>query len=387
MIWVVMAALALIASCFVIMPVLRPALSLMPASDRTLAVLRDQLSEVENDTARGLISQTEAYAASQEIKRRVLSFQRRKSVDTFRGDGRLTIMIAALLVPLLAAAYYSFAGAPNISGIAFSDRRAEIEQNREIEALVQKLLQRLEADSEGGPLEGWMLLGQTYMKLGRATEAASAYKHATENRRADSAVFSMYAEALTVSEKGIVTPQADKAIDRALKLDPANPAATFYKAIALSQSGAEEQAYDVLLKRLKVADGFGPWMETFVSEANRIGATLGRAPVNLADYTPMLSDNAPGPTAADVEATGKMDAAERGTFIRSMVERLATRLESEPDDIDGWMRLGKAYTVLGDVEKALNAYGTAEEMVQRLNPDDPRRDAILRSMSELAAAR
>lgn len=228
-----------------------------------------------------------------------------------------------------------------------------------------------------------MLLGQTFMKLGRASDAASAYERATQSMNADSAVFSIYAEALIVSEQGIVTPQAKRAIARALELDPTNPAGTFYDAVGLAQAGANEQAYNRLLTRLDEVDGFAPWMETFVAEANRIGAALGRAPISLSDYAPVMSGNSPGPTAADVEAASQMDDVDRDAFIRSMVERLATRLEAEPDDIDGWMRLGRAYRVLGETDLALNAYSRAKELLVPVSSEDPRQSVILQSLEEL----
>ena len=42
-----------------------------------------------------------------------------------------------------------------------------------------------------------------------------------------------------------------------------------------------------------------------------------------------------------------------------MVDGLAARLESDPEDFDGWMMLGRSYTVLGNFDGALNAYRKA----------------------------
>jgi cytochrome c-type biogenesis protein CcmH len=46
-------------------------------------------------------------------------------------------------------------------------------------------------------------------------------------------------------------------------------------------------------------------------------------------------------------------------MIRGMVERLAARLEAEPDDAEGWQRLGRAWGVLGEREKSIAAYARA----------------------------
>jgi cytochrome c-type biogenesis protein CcmH len=47
-----------------------------------------------------------------------------------------------------------------------------------------------------------------------------------------------------------------------------------------------------------------------------------------------------------------MSPEERQAMIRSMVDRLAARLEQNPNDKDGWTRLAHAYDVLGESEKA-----------------------------------
>ena len=75
---------------------------------------------------------------------------------------------------------------------------------------------------------------------------------------------------------------------------------------------------------------------------------------------------APGPTREQVEAAGQMTADERGEMIRGMVERLANRLETAPDDIEGWKRLGNARRVLGELTEAEEAYGRALD----LSPSD-----------------
>ena len=54
-------------------------------------------------------------------------------------------------------------------------------------------------------------------------------------------------------------------------------------------------------------------------------------------------------------------------MIRGMVEGLAAKLKANPDDLEGWMKLGRAYGVLGETDKAADAY----EHAQSLKPDDP----------------
>jgi cytochrome c-type biogenesis protein CcmH len=63
---------------------------------------------------------------------------------------------------------------------------------------------------------------------------------------------------------------------------------------------------------------------------------------------------------------GKMTAEDRQKMIAGMVEGLAAKLKDRPDDLDGWLRLGRAYGVLGERDKAADAY----EHAASLKPDD-----------------
>merc|ERR1711916_190286 len=110
---------------------------------------------------------------------------------------------------------------------------------------------------------------------------------------------------------------------------------------------------------------------------------VGAEPISLAQFAPMMAGGAPGPTREDVEAAGEMSADEQNEFIRSMVARLADRLAEEPDDLDGWMRLGNAYKVLNEVDQAIDAYEKAQDLLEGTSSQDPRRAAVAQALSEL----
>jgi cytochrome c-type biogenesis protein CcmH len=58
-----------------------------------------------------------------------------------------------------------------------------------------------------------------------------------------------------------------------------------------------------------------------------------------------------------------MTANDREAMIRGMVERLATRLRQNGDDVEGWLRLVRAYMVMGDRDKAKDAEAAARQAV------------------------
>ena len=66
-------------------------------------------------------------------------------------------------------------------------------------------------------------------------------------------------------------------------------------------------------------------------------------------------------------------------FIRSMVDRLAIRMENKPGDLEGWLKLGRSYKVLGEYDKAARAY----EKALALAPDNPEVHKLHQAASQL----
>ena len=62
-------------------------------------------------------------------------------------------------------------------------------------------------------------------------------------------------------------------------------------------------------------------------------------------------------------AAKEMNGTDRDAMIRGMVERLAARLKQNGGDVDGWLRLVRAYMVMGDRDKARGALAEARQAV------------------------
>ena len=86
-----------------------------------------------------------------------------------------------------------------------------------------------------------------------------------------------------------------------------------------------------------------------------------------------------GPDASQVAAAAEMAPAERNQMIQGMVARLAQRMAENGSDVDGWLRLIRAYAVLGERDKALAAAADARTAVAGNSEN-------LRRIGELARA-
>ena len=57
-----------------------------------------------------------------------------------------------------------------------------------------------------------------------------------------------------------------------------------------------------------------------------------------------------------------------GTRSKTETQRIADRLEDEPDDLEGWQRLARTYEVLGEIEKAMDAQARIKALTDAEDP-------------------
>ncbi len=374
--WIAGSALTALTTLALVVPAWR-ARSRTEFAGREQSVYVDQLSELDRDAKVGLISGTNAVAARTEIKRRMLKASRRMTSrqDGGRRGGKWVFLVAALVVPAIGVATYIKLGNPDMASVPFADRAGERASAQEFRTLIERLRARLLSDTELRA-EGWTMLARSYMETGQPEKAVWAMETLIKRggARIDPELYAYYAEILIQADDGIVSPKAEAALETALAAQPDNVAAIFYKAISYEQSGDLQRAYTLLRDRVEKELVYKPWMDAVAGRANALAQRIGAAPV-------VVPQAGPGPNAADIAAAGQMSAADRQAFVRSMVERLASRLATQPDDLDGWIRLGNAYRVLGETDKAGDAFRKAEKLAANLPRDDPRRGVIAEALA------
>ncbi len=176
---------------------------------------------------------------------------------------------------------------------------------------------------------------------------------------------------LVLQADGIVSPAAHDVFVETLGTDPKNDVARYYLALADEQAGEEQRAIDRWQALAADIADDSPMREAIargVAEAAKAGHIAAPA---LPQGTPPqpqrdAADAEPGPNQEQMGAAAQMPEGERKQMIQSMVAQLATRLQTEPNDLEGWLRLGRSYAVLGESDKALDAFDHAA----KLRPDD-----------------
>lgn len=358
--WIVLAGLVLAALVPLLWPLMRPPRRGEDRLGHDLAVYRDQLHELESERTRETIDATEAAEARREIERRILRAADIAQPKPARrhAPAAIAAVVVAVTVPTAAFLLYGALGHPGLPDAPHRQVAApEPAQAPALEQMVGQLTTRL--DKAPDDVEGWRLLGRTQWELRHYAEAAAAYARAVELDGDNPALLTAYGEALATSADGLVTPPALAVFERAHELDAKQTGARFYLALADQQAGRPQYAYDGWLALARDLPASSPAWRAVVGRLQAVADELG---IDLAADLPAVNEAAkpaPGPSQADVEAAANMSAEDRQAFIRTMVDRLADRLAKNPDDFDGWMRLGRAFGVLGEHAKAGEAYGKA----------------------------
>ena len=375
MLWPVLGAMTLAALALLLFPLWRREGATFGREAYDIVIYRDQLDEIERDLERGVVNQDEAEAARSEIERRLLAAAESAEPADTGGKAvpsRRPILVAAgvivISLPLAAGLGYLYLGSPGLSGQPIAGRApAQGPSHAEIEVLVARLANRLERSP--GDLKGWLLLASTYTQLERFDDAAKAYVRAiplaSEKPETLSDITAAYGEVLMMASGGVITPVARAAFIEALARNGANVRASYYLGLALLQEGKTSEALRIWLTLAGGADADAPWSAELRTRISRIAkeqnidiSKLGPPAGPAAEIGPGKAPP-PGPGRADIEAASRMGENERQAMIETMVARLAARLESRPDDFDGWRRLARSYAVLGRHDAARDAYARA----------------------------
>jgi len=270
----------------------------------------------------------------------------------------------------------------------------------DVETAEKRLTERLEKNPDN--VRGWLLLGRTRMQMENYDGALAAFGEARELEPDNPRIAATYAEAIVMANEGRVTPKAARLFKRANDAEPGNPQPNYYLALADFQQGNTKAALERWKAMVDDARPNAPWLdvvkkhmaaaekqlgmpqgETYASVApapradngdgqggsagsqgaGADGPTRDRARASGGASGAGSGDGRPdGPTREQMRAAQDMSPADRRKMIRGMVDRLAKRLEDNPNDLQGWLRLGRSYRVLGKPEKSLEALKKASEL-------------------------
>src|ERR1700722_255335 len=105
----------------------------------------------------------------------------------------------------------------------------------DVAAMVTKLEAHLREDPND--LEGWLMLGRSYVALERMDDAILAYDHAHRLDAGNAEAALGLGEAMSLRAGGNITPEAAKLFEQALAIEPSSPKALLYAGFAAAARG------------------------------------------------------------------------------------------------------------------------------------------------------
>lgn len=383
------ALLAVAAAALIVVPLLRRPKGSARRADYDLQVYKDQLGEVDRDVERGLLTPVQAEAARVEIQRRMLATDASDTdeaapADTGRAFRVALAVILGLMVPVGALVVYGGLGAPGLPDRPIAGREGERLGIPEAEiARLRQAIPELEKRLNAKPQsqEGWLLLAQAHHQLQDWPQALAAYERAVRLGKVEPTVWSSLGEAHALAADGTVGDAAQAAFRNALRLDRAEPRAQYYLGLARMQAEEPRKAMAVWRALSAASPADAPWMPMLRQRMAMLGQEAGVMPaavkpvhaLDLFDAEQrgetVALEATPGDAeaaAADAQRTAPGLTAEEQAMVDGMVKQLADRLAENPDDFEGWMRLGRSYGVLKRHDAAAEAYGRAAA----LQPDN-----------------
>lgn len=286
-----------------------------------------------------------------------------------RSDWKKGAVIAlAATVALAGAVTWRLTGGDLGSLWATTAEPAPSTGDPEIDAL------RVAAEAAPDDAASWQRLAFAYFARNLFAEAVEAYDKATQIAPDSAVLWSSLGEArVMASERDPMPPAALAAFRRAVDLDAGDPRGRYFLAVNKDLGGDHEGALADWLALLTDTPPGAPWETDLVRTIAQVGqregsdlqpridtalAARSELPQAVAPAVPAMAA-IPGPSQADLAAASAIPPSQQQDMARQMVARLATRLEGNPQNVDGWIMLMRSYRQLGQDDQARTAYARA----------------------------
>lgn len=220
-------------------------------------IYRQQLAEIENDIARGLLNDEQAETVRVEIQRRILEAGARavKHNSSAKLLRRILMALIVVIMPVAAALVYFDVGSPAMPGQPYAERA----NSREF--MLAKAAIKLKTMLEKHPdAEGYKQLAIILGMMRQYQPAADAYAKAIELGGNDAEIWGGMGETLVTLNDGVVTAEALSDFNKASKADKADARSRFYIGLAAAQLNDFKKAVAIWKELAASAPADAPWL-------------------------------------------------------------------------------------------------------------------------------
>ena len=312
--WILVAGLAALALLFVVPPLLtRHEAERAPDQDQlNLALFRQQLKELDADLEAGNLDRGQYQAARRDLERELLHDVDGQGAGP-TGPGKrapMTALLLALALPAFATWLYftigdraiiprlELAAANRANPAAAGHGAAGGADAASLEVLVERLAAKMEQNPD--QLEGWLMLGRTYVALEQPAKGAAALQRALALAPQDPEIMVSLAQALAAAAGGQLAGRPVELIVTALAVEPDHATGLWLHGLAAYQAKDFAPAVE---RWERLAQGLDPNSEDsaqlrqFIADAREEGGLPpGAAPTATRDAPTTGQTASPGPT-------------------------------------------------------------------------------------------
>jgi cytochrome c-type biogenesis protein CcmH len=284
-----------------------------------------------------------------------------KSTDSssFLSSNLPRIALGGALALALGAAGYAVLGRDKAAtSVSAADAKSD-QTKMDVGTSISQLEAKLKENPKDA--EGWRMLGWAFFQTQRFAEAASAYGRATQLAPNKGEYWSSLGESLVLAGKGDVPTDAKTAFTKAVALEPKDPRARYFLAVAKDLAGDHKGAVDDWFALLKDTPSGAPWEADVrrviadVASREKIDiaarmASLRAAPA--AGGSAVATAAIPGPSPAQMRDAASMPKGQQDMMVQGMVESLEGKLKTNPNNVNGWIMLMRSRMMLGETAKA-----------------------------------
>ena len=192
---------------------------------RNTQIARERLDELKQSLDSGELSQSEFDGLKQELEKNLaidLSAELQIQQDV-ENSSKPVALILMVIVPVVAVLIYMQLGQPDaIDGQASMQAQtagpSDAQPKISMQEAVVKLADRLKEKPDDP--QGWFMLARTYMVMERYDEAVKAYEKTLRLVDEDADLLVRYADALAMSNNGVLAGKPRDAIEKALSINP-----------------------------------------------------------------------------------------------------------------------------------------------------------------------
>lgn len=227
---------------------------------------------------------------------------------------------------------------------------------------LQSLQERTRA--EPANVDAWIALAQAQVDTGDYKGAVATYEHGTQlaPQRAD--IWSALGDARANATNDPMPPAALAAFRKAVAIDPKEPRARYFLAVARDLAKDHQGAINDWLALLRDTPPGAPWESELrrtieqVGQINHINVMPQLAAATKQVPHPMVPDASlagaaiPGPSPDQMRAAASLPADQQNVMIQGMVGKLEAKLQANPSNVEGWIMLMRSRMTLGEPAKA-----------------------------------